>query len=142
MNVRPFHPQPTTRTGIGRWGRFLVVTAMATPINLALYVWFLQSLGHPTMANLTAATIVTPGTFVANRQWVWRAPDSSVPLAQQITEYWIFTLLAVGVASLVVFVLDVVDAPTAVIVGAPLAVYGVLLVARYIHSDWIFRRRG
>ncbi len=115
-----------------KFGRFVMVTVAATPTNFFIYAWLLRKGLPATFSNIASATIVTPPTFVATKCWVW---GSAGELGPQMLRYWFFTLFNVAVATATLFVLSQAGASSNILTLAPIAVYAVLLVARFTYLE-------
>ena len=122
--------------------RFLLVTAIAAPVNLALYLTLLYSTDWPAIiANLAAATIVTPATFMSYRRWVWSLTGRP-SFRREALPYWASTIANVSAASAAIAVIDGLGAGRAVLSITPVAVYAALTAVRYLLLDaWIFAPR-
>ena len=122
-------------------GRYLIVTLVATPVNFLLYAVLLGTTRwHATVCNIVAATAVTVPTYAVNRLWVWKSTGG---IAWQIACYWLTTIVNVAVASGAVWMLELVQAPHLALVVAPLLVYTLLWLVRFVVLDRVlFTARG
>lgn len=126
--------------------RSLVLTIVATPANLGLYLIGFLALGlglGPLTANVLAGTAVSVPAYVASRRWIWRfAPSSAADAWGRGVVYWLSTMANLGVATIALALLERGGARDAVLAVAPLAVYSALWVARLGFLDRVlFRRR-
>lgn len=129
-------PSRSTRRKLSR---YTLITLVGSPTNLALYLVILTALDWPALAaNLAAATVIAPATYLANRRWVWgrRTPHS---LRREILPYWAMTLVSVLAASATLAVLELAGAPLGLLAVTPLLVYALLWIARFVLLDrWLF----
>lgn len=120
--------------------RYLVVTAVSTPANVAV-IWALlaSTEWHPLICNLLSATAVTIPTFFACALWVW--PQSG-PAPGRAAAYWTSSLVNVALASLAVAMAGRSGADDSVLAFVPFAAYTFLWVGRFFFLDRIvFARR-
>lgn len=117
-----------------RFGRYLAVTAVASPTNLALYLGLLRLGWYPTVANLMAATIVVGPTFIALRHGVWELRGRA-SLTREIVPFWSYTAVNVALSSLVATGLAALDASDQLLVGATLGVYTATWFIRFAWLD-------
>lgn len=129
------HTGPTIERPSGRVVRFVAVTAVATPANLLLYAFLLRSSGYPAVvSNLVAASVITPLTFLANRQWVWRV-GGEVSVSAEVVPYWVSTCLNVLAASGAVALLERSGVSRTVLTVVPLAIYTLIWGLRFAYLD-------
>lgn len=117
-----------------RFGRYLAVTAVASPTNLALYLGLLRLGWNPTLANIVAATIVVGPTFVALRYGVWELRGRA-SLTREVAPFWSYTAVNVALSSLVATGLAAQGASDQLLVGATLGVYTATWFIRFAWLD-------
>lgn len=120
--------------------RYLVVTAVATPSNIAV-TWLLLTVTtwHPLWCNLVAATVLTVPTYVACVQWVWPAADTSVDRA---TAFWVSSLVNVAAASGSVWLVARSSDSDALLALTPFATYTALWLVRFAFLDRVLLARA
>ena len=144
MTLVVHHPTqtPAARKLSAKLNRYMLVTLVASPTNLAVYALLLGATSwHPGVANMTAAAIITMPTYFANRRWVWGVRTQH-SLQREVLPYWITTAVNVSTSTAVAGLLNRLGASDAVLVGATLGVYTALWLVRFIVLDWIFSHRS
>lgn len=121
--------------------RYLVITAVATPANLAIYLSLLLVAGVSAfLANIAAATAVTLPAYFVTRTWVWRLGPGNARTAE-VGQYWASTMFSLTLSTTTLWLLARSGAPSVVLAAAPLAVYAALWAARFCFLDrYLFRR--
>lgn len=116
-----------------RLSRYVLVTAVATPLNLfALAVLLATTSWHPTICNIVAASAVTVPTYLACLRWVWPFAGRE---AGRAAAFWASSMLNVATASTVVWMLEHHDVSRARLLLVPNAVYAVLWAGRFLVLD-------
>lgn len=124
----------------GVFRRYLIITLIATPLNLVLYALILSvTTWTATSANVAAAVLVVTPTFFANREWVWRSNGGDV--RRQMALYLAFTVVNVTLATLAAGIAERSGAPDAALVITTFAVYAAIWGARYFFLDALFTKR-
>jgi len=119
--------------------RYLVVTAISTPVNLAVLAAMLRLTSwHPVICNLITATIITVPGFVACSRWVWCVADDQ---ARRALSYWTSSIVNVAAATGALWVLEAEGASRLALTVTPLAVYTMLWFARFAILDRVVFRR-
>lgn len=128
--------EPTRRT----LARHLVVTAVATPANLAAYLGLLSATAWSAVAcNLVAAVALAAPTFVISRAWVWSVTGN---VAAQAGAFWTTTVVNVLAASAWVWWAERAALSGRTLAVVPLVVYSALWLARFWVLDrLVFRRQ-
>lgn len=122
-------------------GRFLAVTAVASPANLGLYALVLAVTDWPAVAaNLLAAVAIAVPAFAACRWWVWEAAGAYA-LRRDVATYLASTGANIAASSAAAAALDRAGASDGVLVIGTLATYTVLWLARFALLDLVFSRR-
>lgn len=124
--------QPETPTNHGtRFGRYVIVTLVATPVNFALYAALLfATVLSSTLCNFVAAAVVSIPTYFTYRLWVWS--DRGKTSADAARKYWATTLANVLLSTAVLVALDTTEAPEAARIVAPITTYTVLWLVRFV----------
>lgn len=145
------------RSDLGRKGlKYAAVSAASITITEAVLAFAFGVLGwEARVANLAAFVFGGIPAYVLNRHWTWRRTGRS-HLVREVLPFWILALLGLGLSTLAVGVADDAAAEltdsrrlrTVFVVGASLAAFGTVWVAKFFAfdrlmfgEDALFRRR-
>lgn len=90
----------------------------------------------PTWSNVTAVSVAAVPAFILNKRWVW-SRDGKVSVRREILPFWVFTLAGLVLSTLLVTVAKGMSDSTLLVMGANIAGFGVLWVAKFLFLDQI-----
>lgn len=122
--------------------RYILVTVVATPLNLGLLYGTLALTGVPPItANIAVASAVAVPSFVACKRWVWQG-RLGVGTTREALAFWVSTVTNVALATLTVRALESADPPRALLSVVPTGVYTITWLARFLVLDRLVFRRS
>ncbi len=132
------------RSDLGRKGmRYAAVSAVSIAITEAVLAFTFGVLGwQARVANLVAFVCGGVPAYVLNRRWTWRKTGRS-HLTREVLPFWVLAFLGLGLSTLAVGVADDAAADltdsrrlqTMIVVGASLAAFGTVWVAKFFAFD-------
>lgn len=116
-----------------------VIGVTITQVLLVLYVGILD--WHPVVANISAVSLTAVPVFFLNKRWVW-SHDGRISFRREVLPFWMFTLAGLLLSTaLVAFVHSLSDSQF-LVMGANLAGFGVLWVAKFLFLDQVMFGRS
>ena len=126
---------------LGRLLGYSAVSAGTVVVTQAVLVGSYAVLGWPAVAaNITAVCVAAGPAYYANRRWVWMRTDRH-SLAREIVPFWTYSLIGLGLSSLLVALADGWWHSTIAVSAANLAGFGALWAGKFILLDRVLFAR-
>ena len=109
-----------------------VVGVVLTQVELAVYVGLLD--WNPVWSNVLAVMLCAVPVFLLNKRWVWSS-DGKVSFRREILPFWVFTGMGLALSTGLVAIADSMSDSQLLVMGANLAGFGVLWVAKFLFLD-------
>lgn len=132
---------------LGKIIRYGTISVVSTAISLSLLFILYRWIGlSPTWSNILATCIATVPYYYLNRRWVFKKSGRS-HLTKEVLPFWtiafvslVLSTLAVKFAGVEVESIGSKNVRGAILVGANLATYGVLWIAKFvIFNRYLFK---
>jgi len=117
-----------------RYSMVSVVGVVLTQAQLLGLVGLLDL--HPTWSNVVAVSLCAIPVFILNKRWVWSV-DGRISLRREVIPFWVFTLAGLLLSTLAVALVQRWSDATVLVMGANIAGFGVLWVAKFLFLDQI-----
>lgn len=111
-----------------------VVGVTLTQVQLVLYLGLLD--WGAVSSNLIAVSVTALPVFLLNKHWVWSV-DGKISFRREVLPFWLFTLAGLALSTGAVAVVDRVSDAKVLVLGASLAGFGVLWVAKFLFLDQV-----
>lgn len=111
-----------------------VVGVTLTQLQLVLYVGLLDR--GAVGSNVIAVSVAALPVFFLNKHWVWSV-DGKISIRREVVPFWLFTLAGLALSTGAVAMVDRVSDAEVLVMGASLAGFGVLWVAKFLFLDQI-----
>jgi putative flippase GtrA len=111
-----------------------VVGVTLTQVMLVLFIGILDR--HPVGSNVAAVSICAVPVFFLNKRWVWNH-DGKISFRREVLPFWVFTLAGLLLSTALVAFAHSLSDSQLLVMGANLAGFGVLWVAKFLFLDQI-----
>jgi putative flippase GtrA len=124
----------------GKFLRFVTVSVVGTVITWGQLLFYVGSLGWSgAVANVVAVTVASVPAFFLSKHWVWQH-DSRSSVHREATAFWGMNLAGLVLSTLFVAVAYAIWPSALTVVGANLAGFGMLWLAKFLVLDeYLFR---
>jgi putative flippase GtrA len=117
-----------------RYSMVSVVGVVTTQVLLLVFIELLD--WDKTWSNVVAVSLCALPVFLLNKRWVW-SHDGKISVRREILPFWVFTLAGLLISTLLVSLAQRVSDLTIVAMGANIAGFGILWVAKFLFLDQV-----
>ena len=124
-----------TRGNLEKLLRYSAVSVVGVVITQVLLIVLHGIMGLGAVgANVLAVTLTTGPVFLLNKRWVWGKGGRS-HWRREVLPFWGFTLLGLGMSTLLVWVAQHYSDATLVVMFANIAGFGIVWMAKFYFLD-------
>jgi putative flippase GtrA len=138
MNMSPSAVLDRVTGGRGalalKYSMVSVIGVTLTQVMLVLFIGILDR--NPVGSNVVAVSLCAVPVFFLNKRWVWNH-DGKISFRREVLPFWVFTLAGLLLSTGLVALAHSMSDSQILVMGANLAGFGVLWVAKFLFLDQI-----